>query len=87
MKLMFVVVRDKDAESVVQSLVENRYRVTRVASTGGFMHGGNGTLMIGVEQEQVQTVIDLLHEACCAQEDLHHRATIFVVDMPYFEQI
>jgi uncharacterized protein YaaQ len=36
MKLMFVIIRDTDTEIVVQSLIENDYRVTRVASTGGF---------------------------------------------------
>ena len=87
MKLMFVIVRDVDADTVVQALVENDYRVTRVASTGGFMRRGNVTLMIGVEENKVQAVIDLLHQACCPPEDSQHRATIFVVDMPYFEQI
>ena len=87
MKLMFVIVRDTDAGEVVQSLVENKYRVTRVASTGGFLRRGNVTLMIGVEEDKVEAVIELLREACCPPEDLQHRATIFVVDMPYFEQI
>jgi uncharacterized protein YaaQ len=87
MKLMFVVVHDVDADAVVQSLVENHYRVTRMASTGGFLRHGNVTLMTGIEENQVQPVIDLLHEACCPPEDLQHRATIFVVDMPFFEQI
>ena len=87
MKLMFVVVRDSDADAVVQSLVENHYRVTRVASTGGFLRHGNVTLMTGIEEDQVQLVINLLHQACCPPEDSQHRATIFVVDMPYFEQI
>jgi len=87
MKLMFVIIRDTDAEIVVQLLVENDYRVTRVASTGGFLRHGNVTLMIGIEDGKVQAVIDLLHQACCPPEDSQHRATIFVVDMPYFEQI
>ena len=87
MKLMFIVVRDANADSVVQALVENHYRVTRVASTGGFMRRGNVTLMTGIKEDQVQAVIDLLHQVCCPPEDPEHRATIFVVDMPYFEQI
>jgi uncharacterized protein YaaQ len=87
MKLMFVVIRDSDADSVVQALVENHYRVTRIASTGGFLRHSNVTLMTGIEENMVQVVIDLLHQTCCPPEDSQHRATIFVVDMPYFEQI
>jgi uncharacterized protein YaaQ len=87
MKLMFVIIRDQDDDNVVQALVENSYRVTRVASTGGFLRHGNVTLMIGVENEKVQAVIDLLRQTCCPPEASQHRATIFVVDMPFFEQI
>lgn len=87
MKMMFVIAHDTDADNIVQTLIENNYRVTRVASTGGFMRHGNVTLMIGTEDDKVREVIDLLHQACCPQEDSQHRATIFVVDMPYFEQI
>ncbi len=43
--------------------------------------------MIGVEDDKVQAVIDLLRQICCPPEESQHRATIFVVDMPYFEQI
>ena len=75
------------ARRIDQSLIENQNRVTRVASTGCFMRHGNVTLMIGIEEDQVQAVIDLLYQACCPPEDLQYRATIFMVDMPYFEQI
>ena len=51
------------------------------------MRCGNVTLMLGVEEGNVQMVIDLLRQACYPPEDSQHRATIFVVDMPYFEQI
>jgi uncharacterized protein YaaQ len=87
MKLMFVIVGEIDNDCVVQSLVENDYRVTRVASTGGFMRRGNVTLMLGVEEDKVQAVMDLLHKTCTPAKDDQHSATIFVVDMPYFEQI
>ena len=87
MKLMFLVVRDADADAVVQSLIENHYRVTRMASTGGLIQHGNVTLMSGIKKDQVQGVIGLLHQTCCPPEDKQHCASIFVVDMPYFEQI
>jgi uncharacterized protein YaaQ len=88
MKLMFVVVPHNDADAIVQSLVDANFRVTRVASTGGFLRRGNVTLMIGVEEENVQAIIDLLRQASFSPlEDSQHRATIFVVDMPVFEQI
>jgi uncharacterized protein YaaQ len=82
-----VIVRDMDADNVVQAFVDNDYRVTRVASTGGFMRRGNVTLMTGIEENKIQAVIDLLRQTCYPPEDSPHRAIIFVVDMPFYEQI
>ena len=87
MKLLFMIVRDIDADNVLQGLVDNKYRVTRVASTGGFLRHGNVTLMSGVEDEQVDHVIGLLKKVCCPSDETGHSATIFVVDMPFYEQI
>jgi uncharacterized protein YaaQ len=87
MKLMIVIVRDTDGENVIRELVNNSYRVTRMASTGGFLRRGNITLMIGVEAGKVDAVIDLLRQATRPPDPEQHRATVFVVDMPFFEQI
>jgi uncharacterized protein YaaQ len=87
MKLMIVIVRDLDSENVIQALVANTFRVTRVASTGGFLRQGNVTLLIGVEEEKIDAVTDLLRQTCVPTDGDQHRATIFVVDMPHFEQI
>jgi len=86
-KLMFLVVRNSDADLVVQALIENAIRVTRMASTGGFMRHGNVTLLTGVEEDQVDRIIELLRQVCCPADESQHRVTFFVVDMPYFEQI
>ncbi len=88
MKLMIIIIRDSDSENAVQELVQNDYRVTRMASTGGFLRRGNSTLLVGVEDEQVQPVIDLLHRACHPVDtDNQYRATVFVVNMPYYTKI
>jgi uncharacterized protein YaaQ len=87
MKLMIVIVRDTDGENVIRELVNNSYRVTRMASTGGFLRRGNITLMIGVEAVKVNAVIELLRQATHPPDSEQHRATVFVVDMPFFEQI
>lgn len=88
MKMIIAIVRDIDDGRVMDRLVAQGYRVTRVASTGGFLKRGNVTLLIGVEGEQhVQAVIDLLRETCSPPEPDHHRATIFVVNAQHFEQV
>jgi uncharacterized protein YaaQ len=87
MKLILAIVRDTDDEPVINQLVSQGLRVTRVASTGGFLRRGNVTLMIGVEDDKLEMTLDLLRKACCPPEPNQHRATLFVVNAPYFEQI
>jgi len=87
MKLVIAIVHDVDAGAVVEQLVAHQYRVTRVASTGGFLRRGNVTMFVGVEDHQVQSVIDVLRDTCSCPDPDQHRATIFVVDAPHFEQI
>ena len=87
MKLIIAIVRDVDAGPVVERLVTHGHRVTRVASTGGFLRRGNVTLLIGTEEQNVQPVIDILHDTCSPPEPDQHRATIFVVNAPHFEQV
>lgn len=87
MKLIIAIIHDTDAGPVIEELVTHGHRVTRVASTGGFLRRGNVTLLIGTEEQQVQPIIDLLRDTCSPPEPGQHRATIFVVDAPHFEQV
>lgn len=87
MKLLIIIVQDSDGDVVVQTLVEKGYRVTRMASTGGFLRRGNVTLLAGVENDQVKPVMGILHRVCSPSEEGQHRATVFVVNMSTYEQI
>ena len=68
MKLILTVVHEKDQRHVQDSLLESGFQFTNVASTGGFLREGNVTLMIGVDEEQVEQVIDVVRESCQTRE-------------------
>jgi uncharacterized protein YaaQ len=88
MKLILAIVRDRDDANVTNQLVAKGHRVTRVASTGGFLRRGNVTLLIGAEPENVQPVMETIREACAPPEDTNqHRATVFVLNAAHFEQV
>ncbi len=88
MKLMLVIIRDTDTDTVSQALVSKGFRVTRVASTGGFLRRGSTTLMIGMENERVDQAIELIKENLAPQTDPGiSRATLFVIDVEHFHQV
>jgi uncharacterized protein YaaQ len=87
MKLILAVVRDIDTESILSTLLPLGYRITRLASTGGFLRRGSTTLMIGVDEGYENEVIDLLKHAVGEPDPDQHRLTIFVLDALNIEQI
>ena len=60
MKLVIAVVNHDDANTVTQNLSKQGFASTRLASAGGFLLAGNVTLLIGVKEERVQDVIDII---------------------------
>ena len=53
MKMVILIVKDHDADEITQALTSEKYRVTRVASTGGFLRSGVFTFLIGMRDERV----------------------------------
>ncbi|MFX0549639.1 cyclic-di-AMP receptor [Hathewaya histolytica] len=70
MKLIITIVQDRDANSLISELTERKYGVTKLASTGGFLKSGNTTLMIGIEDDKVNHVIDIIKETCNKREEI-----------------
>lgn len=62
MKLLFAIVQNDDQKVLTNALVERSISVTRIASTGGFLRGGNTTLMIGVEADRLEETLDIIKE-------------------------
>jgi uncharacterized protein YaaQ len=86
MKMMIVLVKDQDADELTQALTNGNFRVTRVASTGGFLRSGVVTLLVGLEDARVQAAIDLIHARLKPAAD-GPRATLFVVPVERYEQV
>jgi uncharacterized protein YaaQ len=88
MKLIITVISDNDNDPVTQTLIVAGFRVTRVASTGGFFHRGSSTLMIGVTDDKVEEAIDQIRKSVSPpQEPGMKRATLFVLNVEHFTQI
>lgn len=60
MKLVLAVVSNNAAEGLTDALLAAGFRTTRLASTGGFRREGNTTIMMGVEDDDVEPVLALL---------------------------
>jgi uncharacterized protein YaaQ len=93
MKLLLAIVRNDSAGDVVSALNERGFRVTRISTTGGFWRRGNVTLLVGVDDDQVDEALKLIdtHSGPSLEAEAPtgahppHRATIFVLGVSSFE--
>jgi uncharacterized protein YaaQ len=60
MKMIMAIVQADDAGKVMKALVEAGHRVTRIATEGGWLRRENTTLLLGVEDEKVDAVVEVL---------------------------
>ena len=60
MKLLVFVTEHSVTDQTVDALVEQGFRVTRLASTGGFLRRGNTTLLVGVEDNAVERAVSIV---------------------------
>ncbi|MDA8203150.1 MAG: cyclic-di-AMP receptor [Chloroflexi bacterium] len=67
MKLVVAIVHSEDAGALVDALLEREFRATRLHSSGGFLKQTNATVIVGVEEEQVDEVIQVVAEQCHAR--------------------
>ncbi|MCT8975693.1 cyclic-di-AMP receptor [Clostridium sp. CX1] len=70
MKLIIAIVQDDDSGDLINTLTESGFRVTKLATTGGFLKAGNTTLMIGVEDAAVDRVISQIQEVCKVRDEI-----------------
>jgi len=59
-KLLLAVIQGDDYAETVDDLNRSGFFATLLSSTGGFLKKRSMTLMIGVEEHQTQTVLDIL---------------------------
>src|SRR4029079_14309997 len=67
MKLVVAIVHNEDAGALVDALLEGEYRATRIHSSGGFLKQSNATVIVGIEDAQVDEVITIARENCNAR--------------------
>ncbi|KRN76098.1 cyclic-di-AMP receptor [Weissella minor] len=60
MKMVTAVVQDQDAAKLGKALVKAGFGATRLASTGGFLRAGSTTFMIGIDDDRLDEVLDVI---------------------------
>lgn len=82
MKMIIAIVGDDDSDRVTKTLTGASYRVTTIGSTGGFLRKGQSTMLIGVEDAQLEKALETLRTCFPpVPESEEKRCTIFVLNV------
>lgn len=88
MKLMICVVQNRYRDALERGLKEKNYRMTELASSGGFLKRGSTTFLIGISEEHVEEIKKNMKEICLSVEvekgkskDVSSRYTSFLIDV------
>jgi uncharacterized protein YaaQ len=66
-KLIVAIVHNEDAGALVDALLDKEYRATRLHSSGGFLKQSNATIIVGVDEPQVEDVLAIVRENCTSR--------------------
>ena len=82
MKMITAIVNRKDASDVCDALTDAKFTFTKMATTGGFLKAGNVTLLIGTDDEKVDTAIALIRKHCAQR--MEPMTTVVSAGVPAF---
>jgi uncharacterized protein YaaQ len=85
MKLIIAIVPDSDSDALSASLTSASLRVTTIASTGGFLRHGHSTMLVGVEDDKVDSALGIIRQISSkSNEPAAKRGVIFVLKVDQY---
>lgn len=90
MKLILAIIQDHIAQDVLNELSENKIRATKLSSTGGFFRKGNTTILIGIEEEKLDRVREMILNISKNKETVDDKTAntvMFVLNMDQFIRV
>ena len=90
MKLILAIIQDHIAQDVLNELSENKIRATKLSSTGGFFRKGNTTILIGIEEEKLDRVKEMILNISKNKETVDDKTAntvMFVINMDQFIRV
>jgi uncharacterized protein YaaQ len=84
MKLVIAIVSTADLDELLRRMTERGYRATVIDQRGGFLQGGNVTLLVGVQEALVADALRLIASTCQSRLSYINPATPMVEPGEFF---
>lgn len=70
MKLLIAIINSDDSYSVTNEIAKAGFYSTKLSTSGGFLKTGNMTLLMGVEDDRVDELLEILRQNCSKREEM-----------------
>lgn len=70
MKLVVCIVHNRDKGKITEELVKAGFKFTVIGTTGGFLREGNTTFLIGIGEEELPTIKQVIAQNCKSRDQL-----------------
>ena len=70
MKLVIIVTQKEDSKKLEEALVENKYQLTKLDSSGGFLKKKNYTFLVGINDEKLDSLLELVGNICKKRKEV-----------------
>ena len=60
MKMLIAIVNNDDCTTVLSEITREGFSATKLSTSGGFLRAGNATIIVGVDDEKVDHVIEVI---------------------------
>ena len=70
LKLAVAIVQEEDADLAVRELIAAGLPVTRISTTGGYLKTGSATLLMALNDEQLDVATEVLRRTCKRREQV-----------------
>jgi uncharacterized protein YaaQ len=88
MKMIIAIIENNLSADTSTALMAEGFRITRLASTGGFLREGATTLMIGVDDDQLERALEIIRKTTPPSDDPERiQSTIYVINVKNFRRV
>ena len=80
MKMLIAIVNNDDCPTVLSEITREGFSATKLSTSGGFLRAGNATLLMGVEDDKVDKLVEIIGKFCSKRKEIVQTTPAFNAD-------
>ncbi|NQV13100.1 MAG: cyclic-di-AMP receptor [Parcubacteria group bacterium] len=70
MKLLIIITHQKNTKQLEEEFIKQKIQFTKMETTGGFLRKKNYTYFVGIEDNKVESILQITKKTCRSQDEI-----------------